>query len=63
MEFDDEGLLIHNTIYWDHLAFARRAGILPAAGSLGDKAITGGFNTFTKLRSGARRLIKRTRHQ
>jgi hypothetical protein len=54
MEFED-GLLRYNTVYYDGLAFARQIGLLPPAGSRRDKAIMGGFNALTKLKSALRR--------
>jgi len=54
MEFED-GLLMHNTIYYDGLAFARQLGLLPAEGSLGDRALLAAFNGLTKLKNSLRR--------
>jgi steroid delta-isomerase-like uncharacterized protein len=54
MEFED-GLLRHNTIYYDGLAFARQVGMLPSDGSAADRAVKGAFNAVTK----ARRTITR----
>lgn len=62
MEFDD-GLLRHNTIYYDGLGFARQVGMLPAEGSVGDRAITAGFNGFTKLRQSISRSIQRAKNR
>lgn len=54
MEFED-GLLVHNTIYYDGMAWARQAGLLPGEGSMTDKAMLGALNAVTK----ARRLLTR----
>jgi steroid delta-isomerase-like uncharacterized protein len=54
MEFEN-GLLRHNTIYYDGLSFARQVGLLPPAGSRRDKAIMGGFNALTRLKKTLRR--------
>jgi steroid delta-isomerase-like uncharacterized protein len=45
-----DGLLVDNTIYYDGLSFARQIGMLPAAGSRGDRAMTAAFNAQTDLR-------------
>lgn len=45
-----DGLLIDNTIYYDMLSFARQIGMLPSAGSRGDRAMTAAFNAQTGLR-------------
>jgi len=54
MEFDN-GILQHNMIYYDGATFARQIGLLPAPGSIADKAIQAGFNARTK----ALRLLRR----
>jgi hypothetical protein len=54
MEFKD-GLLIHNTVHYDGLAFARQIGLLPAAGTGADRAIMSGFNALTNLKVRIRR--------
>ena len=54
MEFEDD-LLVHNTIYYDGLAFARQVGLLPAAGTGADRAIMSGFNALTNLKGRIRR--------
>ena len=54
MEFED-GLLRRNTIYYDGLSFARQVGLLPAAGSRGDRGIMAAFNAFTKTKTRLRR--------
>jgi steroid delta-isomerase-like uncharacterized protein len=54
MEFDD-GLLRHNTVYYDGLAFARQVGLLPPAGSRGDRGLMSVFNAFTRTKARFRR--------
>jgi steroid delta-isomerase-like uncharacterized protein len=49
MEIED-GLLRHNTIYYDGASFARQIGMLPRAHSGADKAILSTFNAATRLR-------------
>jgi steroid delta-isomerase-like uncharacterized protein len=49
MEIAD-GLVQHNTIYYDGASFARQIGMLPALGSGPDRTMTSGFNAYTKLR-------------
>lgn len=44
------GVLRHNTIYYDGLAFARQIGMLPAEGSGTDRAILSIFNATTTIR-------------
>lgn len=46
MRFED-GLLKHNTIYYDGLAFARQIGLLPTEGSRADRALQAVFNART----------------
>jgi steroid delta-isomerase-like uncharacterized protein len=46
MRFDG-GLLKHNTIYYDGLAFARQIGLLPTEGSTADRALQAVFNART----------------
>jgi steroid delta-isomerase-like uncharacterized protein len=46
MRFED-GLLKHNTIYYDGLAFARQIGLLPTEGSRADRALQTVFNART----------------
>lgn len=46
-----DGLLVDNTIYYDGLSFVRQIGMLPAAGSRGDRAMTAVFNAQTDLRA------------
>jgi steroid delta-isomerase-like uncharacterized protein len=45
-----EGLVRHNTIYYDGASFARQIGMLPSSGSGMDKAILSVFNAVTRLR-------------
>jgi len=45
-----DGLLVDNTIYYDGLSFARQSGMLPSAGSRGDRAMTAAFNAQTDIR-------------
>ena len=54
MEFEDD-LLVHNTIYYDGLKFARQVGLLPPEGTRRDRAITSAFNFFTKTKAKLRR--------
>ena len=53
MEITD-GLVRHNTIYYDGASFARQIGLLPSTGSGTDKAMLSVFNTVTRLRRAAR---------
>jgi steroid delta-isomerase-like uncharacterized protein len=46
-----DGLLVDNTIYYDGLSFTRQIGMLPDAGSRGDRAMVAAFNAQTDLRS------------
>jgi steroid delta-isomerase-like uncharacterized protein len=54
MKFKD-GLLVHNTIYYDGLTFARQIGMLPTEGSKTDRAMMASFNAVTKVKSQLRR--------
>jgi len=45
-----EGLLRHNTIYYDGASFARQLGMLPKAGSVADRTTLHTFNAVTRLR-------------
>ncbi|MDX1658983.1 MAG: ester cyclase [Nitriliruptorales bacterium] len=49
MRFED-GLLKHNTIYYDGLTFARQVGLLPAEESPADRAMLAAFNGLTSLK-------------
>ncbi len=48
MEIAD-GLIQHNTIYYDGLGIARQIGMLPAQGSAADRALIAAFNAKTRL--------------
>jgi len=47
MEIRD-GLIQHNTIYYDGAAFARQIGLLPPQGSRADRALLAAFNAKTR---------------
>lgn len=49
MEIAD-GLIQHNTIYYDGASFARQIGLLPPEGSRADRSLIAAFNAATKLR-------------
>jgi steroid delta-isomerase-like uncharacterized protein len=55
MEFDGDGIVLHDTIYYDGATFGRQVGLLPARGSMADKAMQAAFNVRTK----AMRLLRR----
>jgi len=44
-----DGLVQHNTIYYDGAAFARQIGLLPGLGSRADQALRVAFNAKTTL--------------
>ena len=44
-----DGLLRHNTIYYDGASFGRQIGLLPPQGSAADRAMLGAFNAKTRL--------------
>ena len=46
-----DGKITRNTAYYDGAAFARGLGLLPQAGSGGEKAMVAAFNAVTKVRS------------
>lgn len=46
----EDGLIRHNTIFYDGAAFARDVGLLPARGSWGERLLLRVFNTRTRLR-------------
>ena len=48
MEIAD-GLVQHNTIYYDGAGFARQIGLLPSQGSRGDRALVAIFNAKSRL--------------
>jgi steroid delta-isomerase-like uncharacterized protein len=47
----EDGKIVRNTAYYDGAAFARGLGMLPQAGSGGEKAMLAAFNAVTKVRS------------
>ena len=53
-----DGILRHNTIYYDDLAFARQIGMLPAEGSGTDRAILSIFNATTTIRKTVAERLK-----
>ena len=55
IDWDDDGRIKHNTIYYDGAEFARQVGMLPPRDSMGDRALTTMFNGATKLRQRLRR--------
>lgn len=57
MRFEN-GVLRHNDVYYDGLAFARQIGLLPAAESRGDRALMAGFNAFTKAKDAVRERMR-----
>ncbi|MBW3664421.1 MAG: ester cyclase [Actinobacteria bacterium] len=58
MEFHN-GLLVHNTVYYDGLTFARQVGLLPRQGSAPDRAMMAGFNALQTLRANLQARTKR----
>jgi steroid delta-isomerase-like uncharacterized protein len=50
-----DGLVQHNTIYYDGATFARQIGLLPGQGSRADRALIAAFNAATKIRHRLRR--------
>lgn len=50
MHFED-GLLKHNTVYYDGLTFARQIGLLPDEDSTADRAMLTAFNALTAVRN------------
>lgn len=54
MEIAD-GLMQHNTIYYDGAGFARQVGLLPAQGSRADRALLAMANGATSLKRRLRR--------
>lgn len=55
----EAGRLVHNTVYYDGLAFARQIGLLPTEGSTADRAMTAAFNATTDLRARLRERFGR----
>lgn len=49
MEIAD-GLVRHNTIYYDGASFARQIGMLPRAHSMADRTMMSAFNSVTRFR-------------
>jgi len=45
-----DGLIQHNTIYYDGASFARQIGLLPAQGSRADRSLRLAFNAASRLR-------------
>ncbi len=45
-----DGLVQHNTIYYDGATFARQIGLLPPQDSRRDRSLTSAFNVATKVR-------------
>ena len=60
MEIAD-GLIQHNTIYYDGTTFARQIGLLPGLGSRADHALLAAFNAKTTLSQRARDRRQRRR--
>ena len=58
MRFEN-GVLRHNDVYYDGLAFARQVGLLPAADSAADRAMLSAFNAVTKARDAVRQRLGR----
>lgn len=58
----EKGKLVHNTIYYDGLSFARQIGMLPREGSSADKALTVAFNAGTDVRARLRSTSRRPAH-
>ena len=50
IEWNDDGTIKHNTIYYDGAEFARQIGMLPPKDSAADRAVLTMFNGSTKLR-------------
>ena len=59
MEIAD-GLIQHNTIYYDGATFARQVGLLPRPGSRADQALITAFNAKTSLTRRYRNLRRPT---
>ena len=59
MEISD-GLIQHNTIYYDGATFARQVGLLPRPGSRADQALVTIFNAKTSLSQRYRNLRRPT---
>ena len=50
IEWNDDGTIKHNTIYYDGAEFARQIGLLPPRDSAADRGMLALFNGATKLR-------------
>lgn len=46
----ENGLILHNTIYYDGAGFARQIGLLPPQGSRADRGMLAAFNAVTRVR-------------
>lgn len=55
----EDGLLQHNTVYYDGASLARQVGLLPKKDSLGDRAVVGGFNLLTRATGLVRQRLAR----
>jgi steroid delta-isomerase-like uncharacterized protein len=51
----EDGLVRHNTIYYDGATFARQIGMLPRKDSAADRAVLRAFNATTRARAALRR--------
>ena len=49
-QLSPDGKMDNTTVYFDGAAFARQVGMLPPAGSAGDRVVTTAFNGLTRLR-------------
>lgn len=49
------GKVVHNFVLYDQVSFARQIGMLPQAGSVGDKAMLAAFNAQTRVKRALRR--------
>ena len=47
-----DGLVVHNFVAYDQVAFARQIGMLPPTGSATDRLMLGAFNLRTRVRKG-----------
>ncbi len=44
-----DGLVVENFVVYDQISFARQIGLMPAEGSVMDRALLGAFNAKTRL--------------
>lgn len=51
----EDGLLVENLSYWDDSAVARQLGLLPAQGSVQERAMKAAFNARTRMLKRLRR--------